>query len=53
MGGSIQEERPYHMLLKLCRGMRLNLLVSLLFYLLNHAIIRLAAAVANPKKAGT
>ncbi|MBW4081902.1 ABC transporter ATP-binding protein [Paenibacillus sp. S150] len=37
MDGGMQRDRPFHMLLQLYRGMRLNLLFSLLFYILKHA----------------
>lgn len=37
MGGGTRKERPLHILLQLYKGMRLNLLISLLFYIFKHA----------------
>ncbi len=37
MSREIKKDRPFHTLLLLYRGMRINLLVSLLFYILKHA----------------
>lgn len=37
MSGEIKQDRPFHTLLLLYRGMRINLLISLLFYILKHA----------------
>ncbi|CAH1194912.1 Putative multidrug export ATP-binding/permease protein [Paenibacillus auburnensis] len=37
MSREIKKDRPFHTLILLYRGMRINLLVSLLFYILKHA----------------
>ncbi|WP_157643544.1 hypothetical protein [Paenibacillus camerounensis] len=37
MSGELKKDRPFRSLLLLFRGMRLNLLISLLFYIFKHS----------------